>query len=389
MIKKKSFSTVIDLGNYKLRLAIIDKHNEIIFYISELVERNNSKELKDTLSNLIKKAEKKLSNHIDEVILVHDSKNIKSIDLSLKKEINNNDNLEKIYISLFWEAQKLVEYSHSNYKILNCIITNCILDGNLVDKLPKKQNYHKEIIVSFKFICILNDSYNKIKNSFTKNNIEIKNIFCSSYIKSINYLKKFRTEDVLYFLDIGYEKSTLNVFKSKRLHHISSIPVGGNHITKDIANLLKINLDESEELKKLFNRSEEEFSFNDENNQNSKMNKNHLLKKIPVDLLKKIILARVQEIIELSFKNMIYTDVIDKNSLSNLILVGDGSKIFDKNSFYFDKKFQFGEINFLEENDPEICQFAYDFYLDSITLQSKVDKKQGLFSRFFNLFKIN
>ena len=93
MIKKKSFSTVIDLGNYKLRLAIIDKHNEIIFYISELVERNNSKELKDTLSNLIKKAEKKLSNHIDEVILLHDSKNIKSIDLSLKKEINNNDNL--------------------------------------------------------------------------------------------------------------------------------------------------------------------------------------------------------------------------------------------------------------------------------------------------------
>ena len=389
MNKKKKFFTIIDLGNYKLRLAVIDNNNETLFSLNELVKNNNSQDEINSLTSLIKTAEKKLSNHIDEVILLFDSNNICSIDLSLKDEINLKENLEKIYSSLLLEAKKLIEYNHPNYKILNSIISEYLLDGKVMETLPKNKNDFREIILNFKFICIPNENYIKIKNLFVENNIIIKNIFCSSYIKSLNYLKKLNTGDIIYFLDIGYERTTLNVFKSNKLYHINSIPVGGNHITKDISSLLKIDHDKSEELKKLFNRSEEEFSFNGEKTSESKISANDLFKKVPIDILKKIILARVQEIIDLSFKTVFSSKDFPKDKLSNLILVGDGSKIFDKNSFYFDKTFEFSEINFFEESDSEICQFAYNFYLDNEKLQSKVDKKLGLFSKFFRLFQIN
>ena len=139
-----------------------------------------------------------------------------------------------------------------------------------------------------------------LNSNFTKCNLEIKNIFCTSYLKSEICLKKFNSEDIS-FLEIGLERSSLIIYKNRKISSINVIPIGGLSITKDIAKIFNIEFEDAEKIKKLFNKSGSEFSY-DQNLIESNLPIVEIIKKnISIDLLKKVILYRVQEIIDLSF----------------------------------------------------------------------------------------
>ena len=88
MINKK-INTVIDLGNSAIRLSIFDEKNKnicsLIEEIEYLSEKNN---LSNSLKTIIRKSEKEISSHIDNIILLIDRSNILIIDLSIKKKID-------------------------------------------------------------------------------------------------------------------------------------------------------------------------------------------------------------------------------------------------------------------------------------------------------------
>ena len=101
-------------------------------------------------------------------------------------------------------------------------------------------------------------------------------------------------------------------------------------------------------------------------------------------------LSRIEEIIELSFKSINISNNIDKKQNLNLVLIGKGSKIFNKNSFQIEDNYNFNEINFYEENDVEICRagliFEENFQKENLQNLKKNQKKPGFFHRFFNIF---
>ena len=106
--------------------------------------------------------------------------------------------------------------------------------------------------------------------------------------------------------------------------------------------------------------------------------------------MKKVVLARVDEILGLIFKGI-------ENSTQNyskdellLILIGRGSRLFDKNTFKFESIENFKDIIFYEENDVEICKLALECEFDNkINVKNSIKsvKKQGIFEKFFNLFQ--
>ena len=79
-----------------------------------------------------------------------------------------------------------------------------------------------------------------------------------------------------------------------------------------------------------------------------------------------------------------------ETSNSILILTGNGSKLFDKNSIHLDERFSFKEISFYEENDIDICKSGISFKInlnhDEVKIVTKNQKKYGIFERFFNFF---
>ena len=387
-MKKNNFSTIIDFGLDSLRLSVFNKESKNIFSISkEIFEKNDYFEHSKSLNLLIRSAEKKISSHLENIIVLYDHAEFFSIDISIKKEFDQPVNLKDVYYSLIKEANLLITNNYSKDKIIHLITVKSIIDKKESFENFNEEKKIKSIIIELKFLCLNWNRYQKILNIFKKNNLQILNLYCSSYVKSFSYIKFFNNKKNLTFLDIGSERSTIISYKNNKPIFFNSIPIGGNHITKDISKILNLTLPEAEKIKKTFNKSEIEFSFE----KNIGIEKKNLVKEIigkniSIDLLKKVVLARVEEIISLSLEDMNY---LEENTNSSLVLTGSGSNLFDKNSFHFDINYSFKEISFYEENDSEICNAGYNFDIEDyneLKVINKSTKKAGFFEKFFNLF---
>ena len=127
---------------------------------------------------------------------------------------------------------------------------------------------------------------------------------------------------------------------------------------------MKLDLKESENIKKAFNKSETEFSFLDNNHTEERFHKKSIIKKKNIDIIKKIILARIDEIIKLLFNDLEFSlENLTKDELV-VVLIGRSSKIFDKNTFNFESS-KLPKCYFLSENSRDICQAGLEFDLES------------------------
>ena len=138
-------------------------------------------------------------------------------------------------------------------------------------------------------------------------------------------------------LDLGFEKTSLGLFRNLALVHSITLPFGVNHITKDISKVCSLNLDESKII-----RDNIDFSF--QNNQNL-FNKNGFLKdtyfidskvrKISKSLILNIVKARLDEIFGI-IKKQILISGFSLTSEINLFLAEGGSNIFSLEKYSAD-----------------------------------------------------
>ena len=90
------------------------------------------------------------------------------------------------------------------------------------------------MILEIKFICLSKTLIKEITNQFKKNNLQILNLYCL-VIKSFSYKNKIYNKDHTIFLDIGFERTSCLVFNHNQFEHFKTVPIGSNHITKDIS----------------------------------------------------------------------------------------------------------------------------------------------------------
>ena len=322
-----------------------------------------------------------------------DPSDLNSIDLSIKRNLENKKiNIKEIKL-LLQESRQLILKYYFDKKIMHTIVEKYITDEKEFYTIPEDGIKSNFLILEAKFLCCSKKIFEYIDNHFRENHINIKHFFCSSYAKSLEYNKHFENYEKKVFLDIGYEKSCVSIFDKKRLVHFYSIPLGGNHVTKDISKVLKISEKEAEDLKQSFNRSETVFSDISKNESVSfDLIKNQAQKNISSDILNKIIYARLDEILNLSFKNIDFSTVLFDKKKSILILTGEGSKILNKNSIYLEDRFNFfNEMSFFEESPESICRAGFNFLknanLHEVSFMTKEPKKTGFFEKLFHLFR--
>ena len=381
-MSKDNYYNLVDLGCSKINFSVFDINLNTKY--SETKELNFEKNNKfETIIELIKKAEKKNSYHIKDIILLFDTANLFNIEISLTKNLNKSTKMSHVYDSLLLELNNLISLYYKKFYPVHIIVDKCIIGDKIYYDLPKEKLLDQNIKIDFKIICFQKKIIQDVREKFINNNLNVTNIFCTSYVKTLFYLKKLKINEVS-FLEIGWERTTLISYKNDKLKLIKSIPIGGFHITKDISNIFKISLEESEKIKRSFNKSYTEFSYNENQLENSAKIKDFLSKNISIDTLKKVILYRVQEIIDLSFKD---SKNIDLNSNeSDLFLIGGGSLLFNNNTFYLNDKFRFKSINFYSEIDYQICKSGLVHYLNTQEIRKIVSKKHGIFERFINYF---
>ena len=109
-MNKNNYSAILDFGHSKLRLGVFNKNLENDYSTSKkIIEKDNIEEYSNTVKFIIKDAEKNIADHLENIIVLYDSSQIHSIDLSIKKDFDQNVYFKDINSSLILEANQLKE----------------------------------------------------------------------------------------------------------------------------------------------------------------------------------------------------------------------------------------------------------------------------------------
>ena len=277
-MKKDNYSTIIDFGSSELRLGVYgNKFSKLFFQSKHISEKNNYEEYSQSINFLIREAENKISNHLENATVMYDTHKIFTIDISIKKKLDKKINFKDVCASIILEARQLVKDCYIDKKIIHSIIKKYTINEKEYLNIPDDITEFDSIVLEIIFICLPKKQYNIVCETLKKNNIKILNFFSSCLVKSFKYIDFFKEDKFVAFLDIGLDKTTIIFFINQKFDCLNSIPIGGNHISKDISQIMKLSLEDSEKLKKTFNKSETDFSYN-----NNESNNN-------IDIIKKII----------------------------------------------------------------------------------------------------
>ena len=365
-----NYQIYFDCGSSKLRAGAFNKLNldEAIYKDSKIIFDHT--EIDSEIQKIIIFLEKNTNEYIEDINLMIDSSKMLSIGISISKKIDESKLREEDIQFLVQEAKQQILKYYNNQNIVHIIINNYKINNIDYDYLPKniKCNF---ISLDILFICMPSKIIKYFRNFFYKFDASINQITCSSYAKAINYKDNFSSHKNISFIDIGFDKTSITTFIDNKIISINVLPVGGNHITKDISTVLKIDLEQAENLKINFNKNETFFYKKD----------------FSLKLLQKIVVARTEEILELSAKSIkLNLITIDDHKM---ILTGGGSKILDNQ--YMGKISFVDDMDFLEEHTEDICMSGFKLGTGSnkqeVMLVPRKQIKQGFFEKLFHFFK--
>ena len=367
----KNFQTFFDCGSSKVRAATFKKNNRSETFQAEskfLIDHSN---LNFEIQKIITSFEKDTNEYIDNISLMIDSSKMLSIGISISKKFDGSELKQTNVKFLIQETKQQILENYTNYNIAHIIINNYKIDGVDYSYLPDEIECHF-ISLDILFICLPSNTILYFKDVFSKSNILIDQIICSSYARSINYIDNLNLNGYILFIDVGFNKTSVISCFDDKVFSLDILPVGGNHITKDISKILDIDLIQAEKIKLNFFQNPESLES----------------KNFSVDTLEKIICTRTEEIIELC------TQSVKLNSITlgqcKIFLMGESSKSLhnqhNKSNVSFSKN-----IDFLEETLHDICEsgLKYGMHLNKqeVVMVPKKQIKQGFFEKLFHFFR--
>ncbi len=150
--------------------------------------------------------------------------------------------------------------------------------------------------------------------------LEIQNLVALPLAAGLGVLTPEEERMNLLLLDIGMGTTGVAVFRNGRLAHTAVLPLGGEHITSDIAQLLKIPSEEAERVKKKYGAAMPELADPElilEINQEG-----GVLGEVPATELARIIRPRLREILHLARQSVDEAQGPLELSVSRVVLTG-------------------------------------------------------------------
>ena len=178
-------------------------------------------------------------------------------------------------------------------------------------------------------VVLADKSYvRQLTSIFKKANIEIDGIIPNVLAQRSLILDINELSDNVMILDIGAGNTDIGVFNGSTFVYTNTIPLGGNNITNDIAQVFYISEEEAERLKKQYALALKSFIDNDTDIMLTTYKGDEKNKTIKSSELIEVIEARVEEIFTLVNKQI--TSLGVKSNINNVILTGQGITCISK-----------------------------------------------------------
>ncbi len=355
---------IIELGNLNIKCLIFKINNDNAEILSTSITSSEGFH-NDVVVNLVKAsaairtcisiAEKKAKISLRKINVVFEQPDFLCTKFSKYKKIDRSKIHKDDIEFLLKEAKKQLILNDKMQSIIHIFNHNYIVDGKTFVEEPIDV-YADSLTHEIIFITIPKNNLKNINQVFANCDIEIERLISRTFSLGSKLLNYEELEFGSGIIDLGFEKISFGLFKNLALVHSITLPIGINHIIKDISKVCSLNIEESERIKN-------DFDFSFQNNKQLFDEKNFLknnyftnsnFRKISENLILNVIRARLDEIFDLIKKQLIISG-FNLNSGANLLLVGGGSNLLNIEKYFInsfglnvktiDKKITEKEIN--------------------------------------------
>ena len=352
---------IIELGNINIKCLIfkIKDNNESEILSTSITSSEgihngivvNLTKASKAIRSCISITEKKAKILLKKINVVLEGPEFLSTKFTKHKKINGSKIHKDDIDFLLKEAKKQLILNDKKQSIIHIFNHNYVVDGKAFSDEPIGV-YADSLSHEITFITIPKNNLKNINQAFIDCDIEIERIISNTFALGAKLLNNKELEFGSILVDIGFEKISLGLFKNLALVHSITLPMGINHITKDISKVCSLSMDESVVI-----RNNIDFSF--QNNQNlfdangylkNSYFINSSFRKISKNLILNVIKARLDEIFE-TVKKQIIVPEFNLNSGIGFLLVGGGSYL--PNIEKHCKKFFGPRIKKLSDNNNE------------------------------------
>ena len=391
---------ILDLGSYKIKILVIslNKNNYIDIHskystFSSGIKRGNvvdieklSAQIKFCISSIEKEINQKISeiyvgiNSIDFNFLTFGlSRNIGSYEIEEKKDLQNLINLAFGIFKNNFKTNKVVHFLNS---------------GFYLDKKNYVENplglRSKTLDINFSFLSLDKNIILNYNKAIAKTGLRIKKYFYSPFATSILSSDQDTIEKGFINIDFGFDKTCITFFENSKLLYSNIIPIGSNHINNDLIRAAGVNKDLAEKIKLNYDKILA-------NNFDRSILVGKDDRKISSEIITKIIDARLEEIVDYIYKNILYCRSLNR-SARKIIITGGGadlkilssklSKKLNTDVEYAKQTFPIKNTEFNIFSDYMVClgiaKLIFFPFKDEIKGFSS--QKTNFFEKFYSIF---
>ena len=398
---------IIELGNINIKCLIFKiNSNDILEIQSTSITQSegihngvivNISKATNAIRSCISAAEKKAKSSLKKINVVLEQPEFLCTKFSKHKKIDGSKIHKDDIEFLLKEAKKQVMLNDEKQSIIHIFNHNYIVDGKTFIEEPIDV-YADYLSHEMTFITMPKNNLKNINKAFIDCDIEVERLISCTFALAAKLLNNNELQFGSILIDMGYEKTSLGLFKNLALVHSITFPVGINHIIKDISNICSLNLEESkiisDKIDFSFQNNKELFDKNDYLKDIYFKNSNY--RRISQSLILDIAKARLDEIFEMIQKQIIATG-LNPTLGANLFILG-GSNLFNLEKYcsnFFGSNVKKLDKNIEKESQGESdtqfasCLGALKIIKDgweTEAIPELVDKnsqKLGFFAKFF------
>lgn len=392
--KKLNNFVVFDIGTNKIACicANITKQGAVKVYHNIIQDSNgfadggvdNLELAEASIINAIYELEQKCDKSIREVAISLSGAGVKSY------YVNHSLKLGSQPISKL-NVKKILHKAVSNFNVPDKEVIHYFPIEFVLDKEYIVENpiglYAKELRCQVHIIAANNLAITNLINCMAKCHIEVSDVILSIYASGLSCLNEEEKKLGAIIIDIGNSTSSFAIFLEGNIIYSGYVPLGGQHITADIAKTFSISINAAEKIKHLYGSVTVD-----------KQNMHKIIKlddfepcigynsysTITMSKLSEIINIRANEILGKIYKKC-STLSIDHLLAKRIILTGGGSRHKGMQEFtagIFDKNVRIATPEILDGFSPAKSAYQYDVAIGMV--KSKIEQYQKHYSYELN-----
>jgi len=214
-----------------------------------------------------------------------------------------------------------------DHRLVHAVPVGYSVDGNRGVRDPRGM-YGERLGVNMHTISALKGPVRNLESSVACCHLGVESVVMSSYASALACLVEDEKQIGVICIDMGGGTTTAAVFFDGELVHTDTIPVGGHHVTNDIARGLATPLEQAERMKTLFGTTLP--SANDDRQviQVPLVGEEDSpdTAQVPLSMLTSIIRPRIEETFEL-VRDQLKVAGFDKVAGRRLVLTGGASQL--------------------------------------------------------------